>query len=210
MGSFPNKTAAQILRSLFIDKDVSAAPALYTSTAGNTKGVFTEASAGPTPLYIGLIAGGAATSGNTIPNGQGNLSGILNDSVIVSSGTNGWPVLAGTRQLKEFTASALNNGTSRQPILFNVQSNTTEDGSSVVTITGPTTAIAFAGSGGVSSGQQSYESIIGFFITTLASAQGNASSLPTVLAYGTLSASRNVQVGDNPTFAANSITITLD
>jgi hypothetical protein len=210
MGSFPNKTAAQILRTLFIDKDISAAPALFTSNAGNTKGIYTEASTGVTPLYIGLISGGAASSGNSIPNGQSNLSSILNDAAIVSSGTNGWPVVAGTRQLKEFTASALNNGTSRQLISFNVQSSTTEDGGSIITITGPTNPIAFAGTGGVSNGQQSYESIIGFFITTLASANGNASNLPTVLAYGTLSASRNVQVGDNPTFAANSITITLD
>jgi hypothetical protein len=213
MGSFPNKVASQILRSLFIDKDVAAAPALYTGTTTNTKGILTEAAngtSGGTPLYIGLISGG--TSSNAIPNGTGSLSNFLNDAAIVSSGVAvaGWPVAAGTRQLKEFTGA--NNNTLRQVIQFSMTSGTADDGASIVTITGPTAPIQFAGTGGVTAAQATHESIIGFFITTLGSAAGLASStgLPTVLAYGTLSMSRSVALGDNPTFAANSITITLD
>jgi hypothetical protein len=209
MGSFPNKAAAQILKSLFVDKDVSAAPALYTNNGVGTKGIFAEVASGAVPLYIGLIAGGANTSGNGIPNGTGNLNTILNDGVIVSSGVaaGGWPVVAGARQLKEFTGTS---NTTRQPITFAVSGSTGNDGSSIVTITGPTNPISFAGVGGITLEQQPHESIIGFFITTLATQAGNASALPSVVAYGTLSASRNVQLGDNPTFAANSITITLD
>lgn len=212
MGSFPNKVAAQILKSLFIDKTVSATPALYTNTAANTAGVYTSAANGTvngTPLYIGLISGGLGTTNNGIPNGSTNLSNYLNDATIVSSGTSNWPVIPGSKGLKEFTGS--NNETERKQISFTVTSNTDVDGATTVTITGPTSAISFANSGGVSSAQLSHESVIGFFITTLASGAGTGTSnLPTILAYGTLSASRNVQLGDNPTFAANSISITLD
>ena len=209
MGSFPNRTASQILKSLFIDRDVSAAPALYTNNGVGTKGIFADVASGTVPLYIGLIAGGANTSGNGIPNGTGNLHTILNDSVIVSSGVAaaGWPVTPTARQLKEFTNTS---NTTRQPITFAISGTTGNDGPSVVTITGPASPISFAGTGGVNLAQQSHESIIGFFITTLLNQAGNASTLPTIVAYGTLSASRNVQIGDNPTFAANSITITLD
>ena len=210
MGSFPNRVATQILTALFLDRDSAAAPALYTNTANTSKGIFTPSNASTgIPLYIGLIAGGTSTANNGISNGQTNLSSILNDNVIVSSGTTNWPVIPGSRGLKEFTGA--NNGTSRQQITFTLAPNTGADGDNIVTITGPAVPISFAASGGVTAAQPAFESIIGFFITTLASTAGTSTTnLPTILAYGTLSAARNVQAGDNPTFATNSISITLD
>lgn len=210
MGSFPNKVASQILKALFVDKDKVTTPGFYTS--GSTgKGIYTDKTQNVVSLYVGLIAGGTTT--NSIVDGTGNLSSILNDSVIVSSGNVSWPVQPTLRGLYEFTGNN-NNNTSRQEALFQLVSDTTSDGSVVASIRGPLNPISFADSGGVSSSQPDHQSVIGFFITTLEFANGIADAVangaPTVLAYGTLNSSRNIKQGDNPTFTQNAIVVNLE
>jgi hypothetical protein len=209
MGSFPNKVASQILKALFIDKDKVSVPGFY-SNAKSEKGIYTDKSNNVVSLYVGLIAGGTTT--NSLPDGTGSLASVLTDSSIVSSGNISWPVQAGLKGLYEFTGN--NNNTSRQVAEFELVYTTTEDSSSAVaTIQGPLQPITFAGNGGVSNSQPTHQSVIGFFVTTLETLKGVAagtSNAPTIVAYGTLSASRNIQQGDNPTFSQNSITITLE
>lgn len=208
MGSFPNKVASQILKALFVDKEKVTTPGFYTN--GNSgKGIYTDKTQTTVPLYVGLIAGGTAV--NSIPDGTGSLNTILNDSVIVSSGTNSWPIQPTLRGLYEFTGT---NNTTRKEALFQLVSDTTSDGAVVATIRGPLNPIAFAATGGTAADQPAHESVIGFFITTLESAKGIAdvvaNGAPTILAYGVLNNSKNIQQGDTPTFAANAIVINLE
>ena len=221
MGSFPNTTAARILGALFTPPAsiISATPTVYGSTNTTATGLDGGGAAGASvTFYCGLIAGG--TAGNPIPNNTGSatLQNILTDNAILG-GTTAAPIntAAGgpgaTYTLTEYTVAA--NNMARQAITFAL-SNTADTGGStaqpVATIQGPGAAngISFAAtSAGASSSQAATASVIGFFISTRLTAAGGGSA-PNVIAYGNLSSSRTINSGDNPTFAQNAITITLD
>lgn len=210
MGSFPNKVAGHILKSLFVDKDVvsssNAVPGFYTrdESVGLSKGLYAPVAAGvnTTPLYIGLIAAGTSTT--PVSEGTSNLSSLINDVTINSAGTVSWPVLPFTHGLKELTG---NLGLSRQPINFRNPASLMDGSNNPFSVVGPTVSpISF---GTANASQPVFESVIGFFITTLQTAVGSTSPLPTIVAYGTLSSSRRILNGDNPTFAVESVSISL-
>lgn len=226
MGSFPNTTAARILNALFggatagaaVPGSVSAAPNIYGNANTVATGIDGGVASGAVTLYVGLIAGGNAT--NQIPNNTGSatLATILTDNAILG-GTTAAPIntAAGgpgaVYTLDEYTVSA--NNMARKQIAFTLSNATDVGGSSaqpVAQIQGPSDSagVQFASSGtGATGSQAANRSVIGFFISTRLTAAAGGSA-PNVIAYGNLSNSRTINAGDNPTFAQNAITITLD
>jgi len=220
MGSFPNTTAAKILGTLFTPAPniISASPTLYGNSNSTGNGLDGGGAAGASvTLYVGLIAGGNAT--NPIPNNTAaaTLQNILTDNAILGGTTNapintaaGGP--GAVYGLTEYSVAG--NNMARQAITFTL-TNTGDTGGStaqpVATIQGPTAAagVSFAGAGGANPAQATTASVIGFFISTRLTAAGGG-AVPNVIAYGNLSSSRTINSGDNPTFAQNAITITLD
>lgn len=203
MGSFPNKTAANILKLLFNSPTAVAEPSVYTTTGSSAaRGIRSEiATAGSAvTLYIGLIE---ATFGS--PPGPGVPSNFIQDSDMVSSGVTNWPITPGSNSFAEYKTTT---SYTRPAITFGTVANDS-DTNSAASVSGPSTTVTF---GTAAAAQTTGKQVVGFFITTLASAQGNSSTpiLPTVVAYGQLSSARYIQSGDQPTFATNAITITLD
>lgn len=216
MGSFPNKTAGNILKMLFNSTATVAAPCMYGTTT-STAGILTEqTTAGSTnlALYIGLIEGGTASL--PINESTANLGNIVNDTVITATGTSA-PFASttgvGTYALKEYTRTSGGYGAIRKAITFGTVA---DDGdapaaNTLAKVQGPSATVTFASAAtGVTTGQTDGTAVIGFFISTYSSGGNASATLPTIVAYGHLSSARRVLQNDNPTFAANAITITLD
>lgn len=203
MGSFPNLTAGRILSSLFVSPANAAVgtPSLYINSVNSPAGIHSGAST--VTLYVGLLSGDFVNNTSS-----GALAAALTDAVIVSAGATSPTASGGSgppHNIREYTV--LGNGMQRVSAQFALSNG--GDGSTQATITGPTQAISFAANASTgASNTQTITSVIGFFISTLLTPV--AGSAPNIIAYGNLSSSRSINTGDNPTFAANAITITLD
>ena len=210
MGSFPTRTAANLLKLIFKPTVAAATNAtVYTNSTSATQGIYTASSTVPTPLYIGLIKGTFSTG---VPDNTA-IALALTDAAIRSTGNNPWPVVTGgTYSLAEYWWS--DSASTRPAITFNAVEGDVENATALPFVRGPESSISFASTGGAQ-GQGIIAApnyIVGFFITTLSTGTGvpNPANVPTIVAYGRLSGGRVVGSGDNPTFAANAITITLD
>ena len=211
MGSFPNLTAGQLLKAIFIDKFSSGAVATASSTvcsmynsAANTAGAgfFTATAAGAQPLHLGLLISAGAVGGLTV-NAMGDANISSNTATLAGTG---WAATTGSGSSSTTSVECLDSNYNR--VAFTASFTAVTDGGTIATVTLPLAAVNFA-----SSGMQAAVTgaAVGFFISSFAGkGTGADANRPHVIAYGQLSTAKALGVGDQPTFAAGAITITLD
>ena len=223
MGSFPNIVASQLLKAIFVTPFSSGNSAtasgtvcsLYNSdnvlalSAATQGGFFTATStAGVQLLYLGLIehtnvgANVAVISGNFIDSLIQSTSGTVTSAAWVATG-----ILSGT------SAELSDSGYDRKVFTASLQNAATDSGAlAAVQLPGGNPINFGTISTGYSSsnGSGGFKGIVGFFISSFAAKTTGGGLRPHVIAYGVLSNARTLQGGDQPTFAVNAITITLD
>jgi len=210
MGSFPNMVAGQLLKAIFVTPFSSGAVAtasgtvcsLYNSDTTTTLaaggGFLGTSTAGAQLLYLGLITHPGAVGGQTV---------LTMADVNITSNTN---TLAGTAWVPTggggtsgASIELIDSGYTRQA--FTATLANTADGGTLAAVTLPVAQVNFGTIAVAVTG-----AAVGFFISSVLTKNTGAALRPHVIAYGQLSTAKALGVGDQPTFAANAITITLD
>ena len=222
MGSFPNIVASQLLKAIFVTPFSSGNSATASSTvcslynsdnvlalnAATQGGFFTASVAGAQPLYLGLIehqnvgANAPVISGNFIDSLIQSTSGTVTSAAWVATGS-----LSGT------SAELSDSGYDRKVFTASLQNAATDSGAlAAVQLPGgnPINFGTISNTYTSSNGASGLKGIVGFFISSFIAKTTGGGLRPHVIAYGVLSNARTLQGGDQPTFAVNAITITLD
>lgn len=222
MGSFPNIVASQLLKAIFVTPFSSGTSAIMASgvcslynsdnatvLSGATQGgFFTATAAGSQPLYLGLIEHANVTANGAV------LTANLSDAIIQStSGTvaSATTWIATTGNAAGASAELIADGYDRKLFTATLSVNPAVDSNTTAAVQLPVSLVNFgtiANYTGSAGGFQ--KGIVGFFISSFAAKTTGAGIRPHVIAYGVLSNARTLQNGDQPTFAVNAITITLD
>ena len=216
MGSFPNMVAGQLLKAIFISPysygsgAATAAPgvcSLYGSdnsiTLANGGGFFGSATAGAQTLYLGLLISSTAVGGSAVltiadANITSNLSIFAGTAMAATSG-------AGSVVLLEL----VDNNYTRQSFAATLTTTPPTDGATLSQVTLPNATVNFCTSG-INTAGGITGAAVGFFISSVATKNAGGANRPHVIAYGQLSTAKALGFGDQPTFAAGAITITLD
>ena len=217
MGSFPNMVAGQLLKAIFVLPRSSGALAgaangvasMYnsdaTTTLANGGGFFTANSAGGVQLlYLGLIIHPGAVGGNTV------IANAMTDATITSNTNDlagqSWSATAGGASAPGISVECVDQNYNR--VTFSAALTNTVDGATIATVTLPSTAAVNFATTGMNAAVTG--AAVGFFISSFAGKGTGVGLRPHVIAYGQLSTAKALGVGDQPTFAQNAITITLD
>ena len=216
MGSFPNMVAGQLLKAIFVTPmsyGTAAATAgsgicsLYgsdnTVTLLNGGGFLGSATAGAQTLYLGLLVSSTAVGGSAVNN-------ILDVNI-----TSNLSIFAGTAMVATASTASVvllelvDNNYSRIAFAATLTTATPADTATLSQVTLPNASVNFCPSG-INTAGGIAGAAVGFFISSFPTKNLGGANRPHVIAYGQLSTAKALGFGDQPTFAAGAITITLD